>query len=71
MDDQPENEVQEEATHHFDLSSITPVEHKFDHIIGNQLMCGLHDQCTSITISPTAVLESNAQGELMLVEKAV
>ena len=53
----------------YDVSSFTPVAHKFDHIIGNQLMCSLHDACTSITVSPTAVLEPDNRGELQLVEK--
>lgn len=68
MDD-PTDEVLQEDAQLFDLSKLPTVTHKFDHIIGNQLMCSLHDACTSITISPTAVLEPNSKGELVLVEK--
>ncbi len=71
MDDQEIAEKEfEVAPELIDLGAVSPVDHKFDYIVGNQLMCSLHGYCVSITISPTAVLEANEGGELVLVEKA-
>jgi hypothetical protein len=63
------DETEEAQT--FDLGALPTITHSFDHIVGNQLMCSAHDMCTSVTVSPTAVLEPNEKGELVLVEKAV
>lgn len=69
--DEPTDELLQADAQLFDMSNLPAIHHKFDHIIGNQLMCSVHDTCTSITISPTAVFEPNAKGDLVLVEKLV
>jgi len=72
MDNEPEpTEDELPETQTIDLSQLPTTTHNFDHIVGNQLMCSLHDTCTSITVSPTAVLEPNEKGELQLVEKGI
>jgi len=72
MDDKTIAETEFEIpTETIDIGAVSPVDHTFDHIVGNQLMCSLHEYCVSITVSPTAVLEPNEEGELVLVDKAV
>lgn len=52
-----------------DLSDISHIEHRHDHIVGNELRCSLHGQCPVILIKPTEVLEE-VNGQLILVDKA-
>ncbi len=57
--------------HLYDMTDSTPVAHRFDRIIGNQLMCSMHNSsCPSLTIKPTEVLEYDSKGQLVLVDKA-
>jgi hypothetical protein len=53
-----------------DLSQHIPITHSFDHIVGNQLLCSLHETCGAIFIKPTEVLEHNQQGDFVLVDRA-
>lgn len=74
MDDDLEFEDGQETmpeTQTFSLTDVPTITHSFDHIVGNQLMCSSHDTCTSVTVSPTVVLEMNEKGEMQLVDKAV
>ena len=56
--------------HEYDMRNSVPVEHRFDFIRGNQLLCTLHGNCVSLTIKPTEVLEPDERGVLHLVDKA-
>lgn len=53
----------------FDMNAVTPQEHRFDRIIGNQLQCSLHENCVGMFIKPWEVLERNEAGDLILVDK--
>lgn len=53
----------------YDMSASEPQEHKFEHIVGNQLQCVLHENCVGMFIKPWQVLERNDKGELELVDK--
>lgn len=68
MDEKSEPVVNE---HEYDMQSVTPTEHKFDHIIGNQLQCSLHENCVGLFVPPTQLLERNEKGELVLVDAVV
>lgn len=70
MDNDKEEEIVNEQV--FDLSNLTPIDHVFEHIVGNQLICTLHNSqnCPSITVKPTEVLEFDEDGRLQLVDKA-
>lgn len=69
--DEPEQE-QQPTVETFDLSNVTPVNHTFERIVGNQLVCTEHNSldCPSITVKPTQVLEFDKEGRLQLVDKA-
>ena len=56
----------------YDMNKSVPVQHRFDFIRGNQLVCTLHnsDGCPSMTIKPTEVLERNKHGQLELIDRA-
>jgi hypothetical protein len=59
------------AAQSYDMSQETPVEHRFDCIVGNELRCSLHNgQCNVIIIKPTQVLEKGSDGLLHLIDKA-
>lgn len=54
-----------------DMAAVTPITHRHDRIVGNELRCSMHDgRCPVIFIKPTEVLEYNEKGELTLVDKA-
>lgn len=56
----------------FDISQQPQMEHRFDKIIGNQLVCTLHDQSTScpvIFVKPTEVLVKGEDGTLHLFDQ--
>jgi hypothetical protein len=54
-----------------DLSAVTPPEHSFDHIVGNQLLCSRHnDACTAVYVRPTQVLVKGDDGQFQLIDMA-
>ncbi len=56
----------------YDLQSPELIDHRFDKIVGNQLLCSLHPGgiCPAIFVKPTEVLEEGADGKLHLIDKA-
>lgn len=63
-------ELSPEST--FNIDDFVPQLHRFEKIIGNQLLCTSHTSpdCPRLTIKPTQVLERNSKGELELIDKA-
>jgi hypothetical protein len=65
--DEPE-ELQQPPAETFDMSKNTPVEHRYDKIIGNELLCTLHENahCPVIYVKPTEILVRDEEGTLHL-----
>ncbi len=66
-----DEETKPNDTQIYDLNESQPMEHRYNHIVGNELRCTMHGEayCPVIRIKPTQVLELDTEGVLQLVDK--